>query len=90
MAELPDGLQPLRKTAIFTQESVPAGLLRDHTTKAGVWGLIHVLDGELRYLVPSTGHDEVLRAGDKGVVEPAVPHRVAPVGKVSFYVEFWR
>ena len=42
---LPDNLVPYKHTDMFTETTVPAGLLRDHNTKEGVWGLIRVDDG---------------------------------------------
>ena len=91
---LPSGLTRYRRTAEFTEATVPAGLLRAHTTKAGVWGLIHVLKGRLAYRI--TDHrrpasEAILTAeGPPGVVEPTILHEVEPLGPVSFYVEFWR
>ena len=57
-AELPD--LPYRRTGIFTERTVPDGLLNDHATKTGVWGVITVIAGRLRFIVPSTGEDVVL------------------------------
>lgn len=90
MAELPDHVRAFRKTDVFSETSVPAGLLRDHATKEGVWGLIEVISGELSYAVPERGLDVILRPGAPGVIEPAVKHRVKPLGEVEFTVEFWR
>ena len=87
---LPANATAYKRTRVFTQHTVPAGLLRDHTTAAGVWGMIHVLSGRLRYVVPSAGYDVELTPGHDGIVEPEVPHHVTPVGDVEFYVEFWR
>lgn len=50
-AELPEGLEPYRQTDVFTEVSIPAGLRKDHCTKPGVWGLIQVAEGRLRYCV---------------------------------------
>ena len=90
MSTLPEGLSATHRTATFTEETIPAGLLKDHTTKAGVWGVINVVSGQLRYVVPSHGKDTVLRPGKVGIVEPEIPHHVASMGPVSFFVEFWR
>jgi tellurite resistance-related uncharacterized protein len=87
---LPENVEPYHESLVFTQASVPASLLNDHATKEGVWGVIHVLSGELVYTVPSTGVEEILSVGRAGLVFPAVPHRVSPQGDVSFYIEFWR
>lgn len=90
MKTLPDGLEAYRRTPEFTEDSVPAGLLKDHQTKDGVWGVIHVLSGSLGYVIPSTGERHELEPGRDGIVEPTVPHHVAVTGPVRFFVEFWR
>jgi tellurite resistance-related uncharacterized protein len=89
--ELPDDCVAYRKTAVFTQDTVPAGLLRAHRTAAGVWALIHVLDGRLLYRInePTTS-ELVIEPGVPGVIEPAVSHEIAPLGMSRFYVEFHR
>lgn len=88
-SKLPPGLAFRRRTPSFTAETVPDALTRDHSTKPGVWGLIHVESGNLRYTVPSEEHAVSLTAGDTAVVLPEVQHHVTPVGDVTFYVEFW-
>ncbi|MFZ0494390.1 MAG: DUF1971 domain-containing protein, partial [Methylocella sp.] len=37
-AAIPPGYVAYRRTPVFTRETVPAGLLRSHRTKAGTWG----------------------------------------------------
>lgn len=90
MKELPSGLSPYKRTPVFDETSVPAGLLKDHKTKAGVWGVINVTSGTLRYTIPSQNEVVDLHAGVKGIVEPDVLHHVTPMGAVKFSVEFWR
>lgn len=89
---LPETARPYRRTAEFTETSVPAGLLRAHTTKAGTWGLIHVLEGRLAYRVvdPRRPISEAILTpdGPPGVVEPTILHEVEPLGSVRFFVEF--
>ena len=88
---LPQGLEAYRRTPEFTQDTVPAGLLKSHQTKEGAWGLIHVLEGKLLYRNLETQTESVLEAGgEPGVIEPQVRHEVAPLGLVRFYVEFHR
>jgi len=86
---LPEGLVPYYSTPEFTQDTLPAGLRKDHSTKAGVWALIHVREGKLRYCVPSWNYDEVLEAGQSGIVAPEVEHFVEPEGEVRVMVEFY-
>ena len=91
MTPLPPDLEAYRQTPVFDETSIPEGLLRRHTTKAGVWGRIRVLEGELLYRVlePSP-QEERLVPGRDGLVPPQVPHEVTPVGRVRFFVEFLR
>lgn len=91
MKALPDDVEPYQRTAEFSQDTIPAGLRRSHTTKAGVWGRIHVLDGSLRYRILEPAPEEHrLEPGRDGVVEPGVAHEVEPLGPVRFFVEFLR
>lgn len=94
MSPLPAGLQPYKRTATFTEATVPAGLLADHSTKDGVWGLIHVEAGELLYLVTdqrrAASSGTLTPTTEPGVIEPTILHRVEPVGPVRFHVEFLR
>ncbi len=87
---VPAGAAPYKRTPEFTQDTVPAGLTRDHSTKAGVWGVITVLSGGLRYVVPGTGLDVQLDPAIPGIVMPGQIHFVEPAGEVRFFVEFWR
>ena len=76
---------------MFTEATVPPGLLRSHRTAPGTWGLICVLEGRLLYRVLDPLSERVLDpAGAPGLVEPGVPHEVAPLGPVRFQVEFYR
>ena len=56
--ELPDDYVAYRRTAEFTETTVPAGLRQRHTTKRGVWALIHVVRGRLAYHVDAPFHTE--------------------------------
>lgn len=89
--EFPDGLYEYKRTPVFTEDSIPAGLRADHDTKPGVWGLIHVEEGTLLYTVHAAAdRTHVLNAGDTGVVAPLMKHRVEAPGTVRFFVAFHR
>ena len=88
--QMPEGLVAYKRTAEFDERTIPAGLRKDHSTKPGVWGLIHVLSGRLRYHVDALGREFLLTPGDPGVVVPEVLHHVDPDGPVRFFVEFHR
>lgn len=92
-AGLPEGLSPYKRTAEFTEETLPAGLRQAHSTKQGVWGLIRVIEGELAYRVVDCNRrprETLLSSRVAGVIEPAIMHEVEPRGRVRFFVEFYR
>ena len=89
--DLPTDVEPYKKTPVFSQDSIPAGLLKAHSTKAGTWGKIVVTQGALRYRILEPAVEElVLSPQNPGVVEPQMEHEVAPLGEVRFYVEFYK
>ncbi len=90
LLELPEGLSVYKRTPEWSERTVPAALLHNHTTKPGVWARIVVLEGKLLYVVESFGVELELFEGRVGIVLPTVPHRVEPLGMVRFFVEFLR
>jgi len=79
-------LVPYKRTKTFTETTVPAGLLKDHQTKAGVYGRIVVVSGTL--ILTRAATEETLEATQTAVIAPQEIHSVWPVDAVSFYVEF--
>lgn len=93
-AALPNGLEAYKRTPTFTEATVPAGLLAEHSTKDGTWGLIRVEQGRLRFVVTDarrSAPERILTPElEPGVVEPTIVHRVELLGPVRFHVEFLR
>lgn len=89
MPILPANVHAYKRTPEFDQDSIPKGLLNQHATKVGVWALIHVLAGRLKYHISATGEVFELTPQQQGVIEPQVLHHVEPVGAVRFLVEFY-
>lgn len=91
MKALPENVTAYKKTSEFDEASVPKALLKTHQTKEGVWGKIVILEGKLQYTINEPETEElVLTENIYGVVEPTILHEVKPLGKVRFYVEFYR
>lgn len=90
MKQLPSEVRSYKKTPVFTQDSIPKGLLQNHNTKAGVWGKISVLKGELLYVLEETGEQTILTPERFGISKPQERHRVKPLGEVAFFIEFYR
>ncbi|NKB58416.1 MAG: DUF1971 domain-containing protein [Alphaproteobacteria bacterium] len=90
MKKLPATVRAYSRSPTFDETSIPDALRKNHQTKAGVWGVINVLSGELRYRVVETETETTLSPELPGIIEPKSLHAVEPLGPVSFYVEFWR
>jgi tellurite methyltransferase len=88
MPALPENAQEARRSSTFTQDNVPAGLLRDHGTKPGVWALIIIEAGRLDYTFESPLRTFLLTPERPGVIPPEVPHHVTVIGPVQFYLSF--
>lgn len=81
-------LKPYRSTPVFDEVTLPQALRHDHSTKAGVWGVIRVLEGELR-LRFEDDRILVLDIENPGLVRPEEVHSVEPIGKMKMQVEFY-
>lgn len=92
MAKLLAELEQYKRTPEFNIENVPKALLSTHTTKAGVWGLIRVLNGSLRYHIDAQpfGSLDIL-AGGATLIKPETPHHVEFLeNSTVFFIEFYR
>jgi hemoglobin len=89
--QLPAGFVAYGRSPDFNSENLPAKLRTAHSTKAGTWGLLHVLEGTLRFrLEPPHEGERLVSAGDTVVIEAEVPHRVGFVTPGRMFVEFYR
>ncbi len=91
MNKLPDSVSFYKKTPTFAEDSIPAGLRKAHQAKAGAWGKIVVIEGNLLYRILEPQRAEAHLSPTRfGVIEPQVLHEVQPIGAVRFYIEFYR
>lgn len=88
--EFPAGLEGYKKTPVFNQETIPKGFRRAHSTKKGVWAIIHVLSGKVRYMVDDLSDQSFdLDQHTQGVIAPQMEHHLEVIGDVELYVEFY-
>jgi tellurite resistance-related uncharacterized protein len=80
-------VQPYKSTPVFDESSLPDGLRRDHSTKAGVWGVIRVLEGALVY--ERAGETRTLDPETPVLIHPEEKHRVEPLGPMRMQVDFY-
>jgi truncated hemoglobin YjbI/tellurite resistance-related uncharacterized protein len=81
--------RPYRSTPVFDQDTLPAALRSAHSTKAGVWGVIRVLEGRLRYRIEASGTDVTLDPDTPGRIRPCEVHHVEPLGAMRMQVDFY-
>lgn len=80
---------PYRTTSVFDQDTIPAALRRDHNTKAGVWGLVQVLEGQLLLHYADGTPTRLLGPSCPGPIRPEQVHHVEVTGPVLMQVEFY-
>ncbi len=77
-----------RSTPVFDEVTLPAALRADHRTKAGAWGVINVLEGQLRLTFVDPPESQTLSPGRPGLVKPGQTHFVTPLGAIRMRVDF--
>lgn len=80
---------PYRSTPVFDETSLPQALRNMHQTKAGVWGVIRVLEGELRLTYVDPPSEKLLTPGNPGLTTPQQTHFVTPLGPMRMQVDFY-
>ena len=102
-AEEEDGMPKLPKDVVqysqvpkntkqFTYHTIPKGLLQQHNTKKGTWGVIRVTQGKLEYQINEPSEKQFELTPDRpGVIPPTILHQVKPLTEdIEFVVEFYR
>ncbi|MFV0524823.1 MAG: DUF1971 domain-containing protein [Acidimicrobiales bacterium] len=87
---LPVGVAWVRTTAVFTAATVPAGLRRAHRVADGVWGVLRVRRGPVRFVIEADGSARDLSASQFAIIEPGVAHHVEPGPDAEFVIDFYR
>ena len=77
-----------RSTPVFDEITLPAALRADHRTKAGTWGVITVLEGELCLTYSGGAEPLVLSPVRPGLIRPEETHFVTLKGAMRMRVDF--
>ncbi|MBN9480839.1 MAG: DUF1971 domain-containing protein [Bordetella sp.] len=83
------GVAPYRSTPVFDAVTLPAALRSEHRLKAETWGLIHVLEGEVRLTWRDPHMTTVLKPGTPGRIGPQQGHFVEPLGPMKMRIDFY-
>ena len=88
-ALLPPGLVPCGSTRTFTRETLPAGLLRDHSLRAGRWGLLQLLEGTVTFVDQERELEIELSAPATHLIAPQALHHLKVAGPFACRIEFF-
>jgi len=89
MVRLPENVKQYAESQVFTEASVPKKLTSVHDTKAGVWGRLVVIEGELDFVIVGPPETTLhLNTQTTAIIQPQVPHFVSLKGPVKFKIEF--
>ena len=81
---------PYAASPFFDEQSLPDALRNDHRTKAGTWGLLRVLEGEVRLIFTEPHAELFVTPTHPVIIPPQETHYVVPVGPMRMQVEFFR
>jgi tellurite methyltransferase len=85
---IPDEAKVYKSTPVFTADTVPKGLLGEHSLKNGVWGKLVVLEGSVDFCEGELRQS--LDQGDSWTILPEVVHHLCLTGAVKLRVDFLR
>jgi tellurite resistance-related uncharacterized protein len=81
----------VRTSAVWSESTVPAGLLSAHRIADDVWGRLVVSGGSLTLIFEDTPDGtHTLAKGESAIIPPGRPHHVVLDGSVEFCIEFHR
>ena len=80
--------RPYRSTPVFDEHSLPQALLRRHSTKAGVWGRIHVTEGRIRLIILDPPSEHVIDPAAPMTLLPGQAHQVELMGPMRMRIDF--
>lgn len=83
-------VEPYKVTPIFDEATLPEAIRNAHNTKAGVWGLLRVLDGEVRLVFHDPVREVRVMPDAPAPIPPEAVHHVAVDGPMRMQVEFYR
>src|SRR5215204_1624187 len=78
-----------RSTPVFNENTLPAALRGEHKTKAGVLGVIQVIEGELGFSLQNGVGETILTPDNPGLILPEQLHWVELIGPVRVQVHFY-
>lgn len=81
-------VRPYKTTPVWDEQSLPAAIRNRHSTKTGVWGVLRVLQGEVR-LIFEDGPTLQVTAESPALIRPQHVHHVETSAPFLMQVEFY-
>lgn len=81
---------PYKTTPIFDEDMLPAAIRNANSTKAGVWGMLRVLEGRADLVFHDPARTLTVAPGQPGLIEPEAVHHVETDGPVRLEIAFFR
>ena len=82
--------EPYKSTPVFDQDTLPEAIRNAHSTKAGVWGLLRVLEGEVRLIFHDPAREVRVTPDAPAPISPEAVHHVELEGAMRMRVVFYR
>ena len=82
--------EPYKTTSVWDQDTLPQAIRNAHNTKQGVWGLLRVLEGEVRMVFHDPAREVLVTPAAPCEIPPQAWHYVEVVGPMRMQVEFYR
>lgn len=82
--------EPYASSPVFDELTLPDALRGDHRTKPGSWGLLRVLEGEVRLVFLDPPSEHLVTPANPLIIPPQATHHVVPSGAMRMQVEFYR
>ena len=83
-------VSPYGSSPVFDERSLPHSLRNKHRTKDGTWGLLRVLEGEVKLVFLDPPSERLVTVDDPAPIPPQLPHFVKLAGPMKMQVEFYR
>ena len=90
MDRLPSGLVLSGGSLIFTEDTMPDSLRREHALPAQHWAVLHAFDGSIAFVDLQTGAERIISAPDHIIIHPEVPHLLKEEGSMRCRIDFFR
>lgn len=83
-------LEAYRKIGPFGRDTLPQGLLAEHSLRGGTWGRLTMLRGAVGFIWDDNGERIELKAGDVHLITPERHHHLDITGAFELEIEFLR